>query len=61
MAKKPTDMDEVLDALGGPIDMLRDFQCCDSTSKFCGWRESINEMVAVYDAAIRASKNRRGK
>jgi hypothetical protein len=38
------------DDLADAIDGIRDFACCDSSSKFCGWEESVGEVVSAFDA-----------
>lgn len=44
---------DALDKLGDKIDMIRDFECCDVSSEFCGWKESIAEVVSTFDAATK--------
>lgn len=43
---------KVVEGLADKIDMIRDFECCDVSSKFCGWKESITEVVSAFDAAL---------
>lgn len=47
-----------VEKVGEAIDGIRDFACCDVSSKFCGWKESIGEVVSAYDALARLSSAR---
>lgn len=46
-------MREKWDELGDKVDALRDFQCCDLSSKFCGCKESFDELASTFDAALK--------
>jgi hypothetical protein len=48
--KRGPEDEKVRGALADAIDGIRDFECCDSSSKFCGWKESVGEVVSAFDA-----------